>query len=78
MQRRYSTTELEAQPTLAQSPFDNLKLDDGKTRVWLSRYGVADGAPFDNGVLVERLIRGVWTQVAHYPGGPSSKAVPHA
>ena len=57
----YSLAELESLPTLAVGQADNLKLDDGETRVWLCRCGVADGMPYDHQVTVERLIDGRWT-----------------
>lgn len=39
---------------------DDLKFDDGKTRVWLSRCTVADGEPYDHKVTEEELIDGKW------------------
>jgi hypothetical protein len=68
----YTTTELEILPTLAQGQTDNLKVDDGETRVWLCRCGVADGMPYENQITEERLTDGRWVTVAEYPGGPSA------
>lgn len=58
--------ELEAMPTLAVGQADNLKVDTGSTRVWLSRCTVEDGEPFDNKVTVERIKDGRWTEIEAY------------
>jgi hypothetical protein len=34
---------------------DNLRYDNGRTRIWLSRCGVEDGEPYTNKVTVEYL-----------------------
>jgi hypothetical protein len=62
----YSLDELANLPTLAQGQADNLKIDDGKHRVWLCRCGIEDGMPHDNNVTVERLIDGRWTTITEY------------
>ena len=59
--------DLEALPTLAVGQADNLKIDDGDTRVWLSRCTVDDGEPYDNKVTIERLIDGCWVEADIYP-----------
>lgn len=59
-----SAGELEAMPTLGDSGFDDLKVDDGESRVWLSRCTVEDGEPFDHKVTVERIIDGRWVVAA--------------
>lgn len=64
---RYTLTELEALPTLSTSQADDLKIDDGQTRVWLSRTTVADGEPYDNKVTIERLVNGRWEIEEQYP-----------
>ena len=46
--------------TLSVGQADDLKFDDGKTRVWLSRCTVADGEPYDHKVTEEELINGKW------------------
>ena len=57
---RYSKRTLEKLPTLATGQADDLKLDDGQTRVWLSRCTTLDGEPYDNKVTIERLVNGKW------------------
>lgn len=53
MKRIYTLSELEALPTLAVGQTDDLKIDDGKKRVWLSRCSVEDGEPYNDKVTVE-------------------------
>lgn len=66
---RYETaTELRKLPTLAVGQADNLKIDDGTTRVWLCRCGRDDGMPYDNQITVEKLIDGRWETVETYEG----------
>jgi hypothetical protein len=65
---RYTAEELADRPTLAQGQADDLKLDDGETRVWLCRCGIEDGMPYNNAITVERLEDGRWIQVEQYPG----------
>ncbi len=52
---RWSVTPLQDVPPLAQRPDSDLRYDDGRTRLWLSR---ADGRV----VAVERLdeVTGTW------------------
>jgi hypothetical protein len=64
----YTAEELDAMNTLAIGQADDLKLEDGDTRVWLSRCTVEDGEPYNNKVTVERLIDGRWETVREYPG----------
>ena len=64
----YSARDLEHLPTLATGQADDLKIDDGDTRVWLCRCGIDDGMPFDNAVTVEKLQNGRWVQVEQYEG----------
>ncbi len=68
MRDKYTADELRDLPTLSVSQADNLKVDDGETRVWLCRCGVADGMPYDDAITVERLTEGRWRTVAQYPG----------
>lgn len=65
---RLTTRELDAMPTLSKGWCGDLKVDDGKTRVWLYRVGLADGAPFENTVQVERLHDGRWETSVFYNG----------
>ena len=64
----YTAKDLEDLPTLSQSQADDLKIDDGTTRVWLCRCGIADGMPYDNQITVENLINGRWVTVETYEG----------
>lgn len=64
----WTAVELDALTTLCVSQADDLKVDAGDTRVWLSRCSAADGEPFDNKVTVERLTNGRWETVSEYPG----------
>jgi hypothetical protein len=51
-------------PTIHQGHYDNLKFDDGKTKVWVSRMTVDDGASGDHNIEIEQLIDGTWKVVA--------------
>jgi len=64
--RDYTLEELEALPTLAVGQADNLKVDTGKVRIWLSRCTVADGEPYNNKVTEEHLIKGKWRTWRRY------------
>lgn len=62
----YSLAEIESMPTINQGWTDNLKIDTGTERVWLSRLTVEDGNPYNNQVTVERLTDGCWKTVEEY------------
>lgn len=63
----YTLAELEALPTLRQGQADDLKIDAGSVRIWLSRCGVADGEPCENKVTIEEIDDiGSWHEVAWY------------
>ncbi len=64
--RRYSLRELKALQTLSVGQADDLKVDTGNTRVWLSRCTVADGEPYDNKVSVEEYRNGRWETAEEY------------
>lgn len=64
--RTFSLTELLTLPTLSQGQFDDLKIEKGVTRVWLSRMTKADGMPYNNQVTVERIVNGNWKQLQQY------------
>lgn len=66
LQERYSLEELESRPTLHSGQYADLKIDTGEQRVWLERVGLADGAPYDNGVTVEALVGGRWETTGEY------------
>lgn len=69
---RYRLDELQAMPTLTVASADDLKYDDGTTRLWLSRVGAADDAPMADvpfgtaTVTVERLDRKTGKWVMRY------------
>lgn len=64
----YTAEELEAMPTISQGWTDDLKIDTGNMRVWLSRLGVEDGEDFPNAVTVERFDGDRWDTTEHYAG----------
>lgn len=64
--KKYTLTELKAVPTLSQGHFDNLKIDTGTERIWLSRMTIEDGMPYNNQVTEEHLINGKWETVKEY------------
>jgi hypothetical protein len=65
---RYRLDELTAMPTTAQDNFGDLKWDDGRVRLWLSRTGLADGEPFAHTVTAELwdARTGAWRLLYHY------------
>ncbi len=67
---RLTARELAKMPTLCCGHTDNLKLDTGAYRFWLSRMGVSDGAEYDDVVTVETLEDGRWIEIDSYPGSP--------
>lgn len=67
MSSQYSLSELKRKRTLATGQSSDLKVEKGRTRVWLARTGVADGEPYNNKVTVEKLIDGRWEVVDTYP-----------
>ena len=65
--RRYTLAQLQSLPTISTGHVDDLKVDNGVERIWLSRVGVDDGMPYDNQVTVQRLMDGRWQIVSTYP-----------
>jgi hypothetical protein len=63
---RYSLKQLQSMPTLHSGHFDNLKKDTGHTQIWLSRMTIEDGQPYNNQVLIKRLIKGRWETIHEY------------
>jgi hypothetical protein len=64
--RRYTLAELEAMPTLSQGHDADLKVDDGRTRVWLHRTGPEDGEPYPHTVTVETYDGNRWNMAERY------------
>ena len=62
----YTLKELESLPTLSVGQAEDLKIEDGKTRVWLSRCGVEDGEPYNNKVTEEQYLNGRWVTARTY------------
>lgn len=63
---RFSLKQINAIPTISEGHTDDLKLDDGVTRVWVSRMTIEVGADRDNEVVVERLVQGSWYVIDEY------------
>ena len=63
-----SAALLSEMETISTAQADDLKLDTGNFRYWLSRCTVADGEPYDNKVTIEELIDGRWIKHSHYQG----------
>lgn len=70
----YTLPELEALPTLAVGQADDLKVDAGNVRIWLSRCGVEDGEPCDNKVTVEQFNGQRWIEVGWYEAASEVQA----
>jgi hypothetical protein len=51
---------LRRRKVLAVGQADDLRFDNGNTRLWLSRCGTDDGEPYANKVTVEALVDGAW------------------
>jgi hypothetical protein len=68
LKERYSAKELGRRKTRCVGQADDLKVESGDTRVWLSRCTKADGEPYNNKVSIEKLINGRWEIVEEYPG----------
>lgn len=63
----YTLKELEGLKTISQGQMDDLKIEDGNIRVWLSRMTIEDGMPYNNQVTVEELNEnGSWHTIEEY------------
>lgn len=58
--KHYTLKELEEMPTISTGQTDDLKVDTGKVRVWLSRCTIADGEPYNNKVTIEVWFNNKW------------------
>ena len=68
MEKIFTLDDLQEMETIHSGQYDNLKFDNGKIRVWLSRCGIEDGMPFNNAITVEKLIDGRWETIEEYAG----------
>lgn len=66
--RMPNTEELEALPVLCQGQADDLHIDTGDIRIWLSRCSIEDGEPFVHTVHVELEQDGSWINAGSYDG----------
>lgn len=74
---RYTLAELERIPTINSGWTADLKVDNGKIRVWLERIGITDGVPFEHTVCVEHLSpAGRWELVEQYNADDNSEVIP--
>ena len=70
----WTAKDLEAMPTLSEGWADDLKIDTGAMRVWLSRCDLDDGAEYRAGITVEILCNGRWNTIKTYEGADASYA----
>ena len=73
LEKVFTDKEVRDMPTISSGQTSNLKYDDGKTKVWVSRMTKEDGAKYDNAIEIEKLVKGVWQDVAELR--PGSKVV---
>jgi len=64
--KKYTLKQLEGLETISQGQADDLKIEDGNTRVWLSRMTIEDGMPYNNQVAIEKLQDGCWSTIEEY------------
>ena len=63
---KYTLRDLNKMTTVSASQFDDLKIETGDTRIWLSRMGIEDGQPYNNQVTIEKCIHGSWNTITQY------------
>lgn len=61
---QYDVDDLARLPTLSQGQAEDLRVDEGGVRWWLSRVGPEDGQDYPIGVEV--CVRGRWSEVHRY------------
>lgn len=64
---------LQSLPTIDSLHFDNLKILEENFRVLLSRMTIADGAKYENQVIVEEKVKGYWIKRYEYKPTDSIK-----
>ena len=59
----YTREELEAMPTISTGWTDDLKVDTGRMRIWVSRLTVEDGVSEDHEITIEQFdpVSGRWS-----------------
>jgi len=62
----YTLKELNNIPTISSAQADDLKINTGIRRIWLSRCSVEDGEPYPNKVTEEEWLLGRWVNVRTY------------
>lgn len=72
----WDTETLENLPVLCQGQADDLHIDTGDFRVWLSRTGVLDGEPYENTVTIEERTNEGWVEFAVYDGDDPPSTIP--
>ena len=70
MGKKYTAKELEKLPTISEGQADDLKVEVGGKRIWLSRMTKEDGMPYNNQVTEEKFDSksGSWKTVRVYRG----------
>lgn len=68
---RFTLEEITNMPTIHSGQYDDLKLENGDIKVWLSRLSIEDGQPYNNQVTVEKLVKNkqgvsVWKTIEQY------------
>lgn len=63
---QFKLKDIEKIATIHQGHTDDLKIDTGTMRVWLSRLTIDDGMPYNNQVTVELLQNGSWITIEEY------------
>jgi hypothetical protein len=59
----YTDKEIRAMSTIHSGHYSNVKFDDGKTRISVSRMTKADGAKKDHAIEVEKMVGGKWKTI---------------
>ena len=68
-QGKFTAKALSALETITEGHMNDLKIDTGNSRIWLSRLTTLDGMPYDNQITIEVMRAGKWVIVDTYAGG---------
>lgn len=71
--KTFTLNELTALKTITVGQMDDLKVDTGTRRHWLSRMTKEDGAVYDNQVTVERYDGTAWVESYTYQALPDEE-----